>query len=225
MPHLHIPETVVHGKRLGRHQPLPDERDFAHFAQGATQIMSVQHQAVGLPLDQGNVGSCTANALCGALNSQPDYTGGKVFTEADALNVYKRETADEGEPYPEFDPGGTGRAVCKAGRELGLITSWQNALGLQAALQALVLRPVIIGIDWYTSFDTPDVNGRIGIAQGATVRGGHEVVLDEIDAEHYLVGAWNSWGPLWGVGGRFYMSWHCLWRLLGEGGDCTVPIP
>ena len=225
MPHIRIPETVVEGKRLGRHQALPDERDFAYLAQGAPQIVSVRHEAVGLPLDQGDIGSCTANALCGALNSQPDYTGGHVFNETDALSVYKRETADEGEPYPEFDPGGTGRAVCKAGRELGLITSWQNAVGLQAALQALVLRPVITGVYWMTSFDYPNADGRIAIAPGATIRGGHEFVVDEIDADHYLVGCWNSWGPDWGLGGRFYMSWHCWWELLQQGGDVTVPIP
>jgi hypothetical protein len=96
---------------------------------------------------------------------------------------------------------------------------------LQAALQALVLRPVITGINWYDSMDSPDANGHVAIADGASVRGGHEVVVDEIDAEHYLVGAWNSWGPDWGAAGKFYMSWHCWWRLLGEGGDVTVPIP
>ena len=225
MTHTVIPETHVPGKRLGRHLAAPDERDLLHMAEGAGSLVSVKHAAVGLPLDQGDIGSCTANALCGALNSQPDYTGGKVFTEADAINVYKRETADEGEPYPEFDPGGTGRAVCKAGVELGLIHSWQNALGLQAALAALVQRPVITGVNWYTSFDTPDANGHVAIADGATVRGGHEFVVDEIDVEHYLVGCWNSWGTSFGLGGRFYMSWHCWWRLLGEGADATVPIP
>lgn len=225
MTHIVIPETRVEGKRLGRHLAPHDDRDMQYLATGAPTLTSVVHQAVGLPLDQGNIGSCTANALCGALNSSPDYKG-RTFTEADAVNIYERETADEGEPYPQFDPGGTGRAVCKAGRELGLITSWQNAVGLQAALQALVLRPVIIGIPWYTSFDTPMVNGQIAISPFATVRGGHEVVLDELNVDHYLVGGWNSWGSSWGpIGGRFYMSWHCLWRLFNEGGDCTVPIP
>ena len=225
MPWTRIPETVVEGKRLGRHQALPDERDFAHLAEGAP-IVSVRHNVVGLPLDQGNIGSCTANALCGALNSDPNLRSiASPFTEADAVKLYGRETADEGEPYPPNDPGGTGRAVCKAARELGLITSWQNAAGLQAALQALVLRPVITGVSWYSSFDEPDSAGRIAIADGATVRGGHEFLVDEIDADRYLVGCWNSWGTGYGLGGRFYMSGHCWWRLLNEGGDVTVPVP
>ena len=40
---------------------------------GALEIVSVQHWAIGLPLNQGDLGSCTANALCGALDSAPDF--------------------------------------------------------------------------------------------------------------------------------------------------------
>lgn len=218
-----IPEHKVEGKRLGRHQEQADPRDLRYLAEGATTLVSVTHAAVGLPLNQGDVGSCTANALCGALNSAPLY-GARTFTEADALTLYKRETLDEGYPYPQFDIGGTGRAVCKAAKELGWISSYQNAIGLQAALQALVLRPIIVGCKWYTSFDTPLPDGTVAISPTATVRGGHEIVADELDVENYRVGFWNSWGTGYGVGGRFYMSWHCLWTLLNQGGDVKVPI-
>jgi hypothetical protein len=95
VPHIVIPELRYQGKRLGRHIPLPDERDLAHLAEGARQIVSVQHQAVGLPLNQGDVGSCTAEALCGALNSDPNLRSiANPFTQADAIKLYERETAD-----------------------------------------------------------------------------------------------------------------------------------
>ncbi len=69
--------------------------------------------------------------------------------------------------------------VCRAAKQLGMITAYHHAFGLQHALQALVLRPVITGINWYTSFDTPDPqSGVVAIAPGATVRGGHEIVAD-----------------------------------------------
>ena len=223
-PMIRIPEVRYEGRRLGRHVHPFDPRHLDYLAQGAPQIVSVRHEAVGLPLNQGNAGSCTANAVCGAMNSQPDFSG-RMFGETDAVVLYKQETADEGQPYPQYDPGGTGPLVCQAAKELGWITSYQHALGLQGALQALVLRPVISGFNWYTSFDDIMPNGHIAIAEGATVRGGHEVVLDEIDAEQYLVGGWNSWGDWGPLGGRFYMSWHCWWRLLNEGGDVTVPVP
>lgn len=219
-----IDEHVVDGRRLGRHvlhDPL--SRNFP--AAAAPQVQSVNHQATGLPLNQGKIGSCTANALCGALNSVPDYRGGAARTEGDAVSLYTKETVLEGKPYPKNDPGGSGLEVCKAAKQMGWITSYTHAFGVQQALLALVVRPVITGVNWYTSFDKPDANGLVSIASGATVRGGHEIVADEIDAPKQLVWFWNSWGPTWGIGGRFCMSFDTWNRLLNEQGDVTVPIP
>ena len=218
--HRLVPEA---SRRLGRHvEHDPRSRDFQ--AETAPAIVSVKHQALGLPLDQGHVGSCTANALCGALNSAPDFQGHQR-TEGDAVTLYTRETQLEGKPYPQYDPGGSGLMVCKAGKQLGWITSYKHAFGVQQALLALVVRPVISGFDWYTSFDAPDANGLVAIAPGATVRGGHEVVADEIDAPNRLVWFWNSWGPQFGVGGRFCMTFDTWDQLLQSQGDATVPLP
>ena len=115
--------------------------------------------------------------------------------------------------------------VCKAAKQLNLIASYKHAFGLQHALEALVLRPVITGISWYTSFDTPDpTTGLVEIAPGATVRGGHEIVADEIDAENELVWFWNSWGTQFGLGGRFCMKFATWGQLLENQGDVTVPL-
>ncbi|MGA8360115.1 MAG: hypothetical protein WB793_00650 [Candidatus Dormiibacterota bacterium] len=219
-----IPELVTPGKRLGRHI-VHDPRSRNFPAEGAAAIMSVVHNATGLPLNQGDIGSCTANALCGALNSVPDFKGGAPRTETDAITLYELETKLEGDPYPPNDPGGSGLEVCKAAVQLGWISSYQHAFSLEDALLALVLRPVITGIGWYTSFDTPSADGLVVIAMGATVRGGHEVVADQIDAPNKLVWFWNSWGPTFGVGGRFCMSFDTWQQLLNESGDVTVPIP
>jgi hypothetical protein len=220
---MELPEKVVNGRRLGRHV-LHDPRSRQFKAPQAPQIESVTHAATALPLNQGNIGSCTANALCGALNSAPDFAGGAPLTEEKAVQLYERETQLEGKPYPPNDPGGTGLTVCKAARQMGLITSYQHAFGIGHALQALVLRPVITGISWYTSFDNPDAQGAVSIAPGATVRGGHEIVADGIDAENKLVWFWNSWGSNWGLGGRFCLGFDTWDQLLQERGDVTVPI-
>src|SRR5665811_1527327 len=90
-----IAEGHLEGKRLGRHVKH-DPRSFEFQARRATNIVSVTHQATGLPLDQGNLGSCTANALCGALDSAPDSSGGTTLTESDAIRVYELETKNEG---------------------------------------------------------------------------------------------------------------------------------
>jgi len=218
-----LPEHVVEGKRLGRHV-VHDPRSLDFLAERAHAVQSVTHNATGLPLNQGQIGSCTANALCGALDSAPNFASGTPLDETNAVSVYELETKLEGQPYPPNDPGGSGLMVCKAAQQMGLITSYKHALGVQHALEALVLRPVITGISWYTSFDTPDANGLVAIASGATVRGGHEIVANEIDAENQLVWFWNSWGTGWGVGGRFCMSYDTWDQLLENQGDVTVPV-
>ena len=219
-----IPELVTPGKRLGRHI-VHDPRSRNFPAEGAAAIMSVVHNATGLPLNQGDIGSCTANALCGALNSAPDFKGGAPRTETDAITLYELETKLEGDPYPPNDPGGSGLEVCKAAVQLGWISSYQHAFSLEDALLALVLRPVITGIGWYTSFDTPSADGLVVIAMGATVRGGHEVVADQIDAPEQACLVLEQLGPTFGVGGRFCMSFDTWQQLLNESGDVTVPIP
>jgi len=222
---VHLHEHVVSGQRLGRHIQH-DKRSLAFPAQRAPQIVSVDHNSRGLPLDQGNLGSCTANALIGALNSAPNLAlSSPPMTEANALTLYELETRLEGQPYPPNDPGGTGLMVCKAAKQMGLITSYHHAFGIQHALEALVLRPVIFGITWMSSFDQPnDVNGLVEITSTATVRGGHEVCGDGIDVDNKLIWLWNSWGTNWGLGGRFCMSFDTMAQLLENYGDCTVPI-
>jgi len=219
-----IPEAQVEGKRLGRHVKH-DPRSLQYQAHRGPKVISVTHQATGLPLDQGQLGSCTANALCGALDSAPDFSGGTTLGESDAVRVYELETKLEGKPYPPNDPGGSGLMVCKAAKQLGMITSYSHAFGIQHALEALVIRPVITGVNWYTSFDSPDPQtGLVEIAAGATVRGGHEIVADGIDADKQLVYFWNSWGTQYGLGGRFCMAFSTWDQLLQEQGDVTVPL-
>jgi hypothetical protein len=218
-----LDEIVDPSRRLGRHV-VHDPRSKDYPAPRAPQIVSVKHTAVGLPLNQGQIGSCTANALCGALDSAPNLNGGPRLDEKQAIKLYKLETQLEGRPYPPDDPGGSGLMVCKAAKEMGLISTYRHAFGIQHALEALVERPVITGINWYDSFDTPYPSGLVEIAPGAKVRGGHEIVADEIQASKGLVWFWNSWGAAWGAGGRLCMTFDTWDRLLQENGDVTVPI-
>jgi hypothetical protein len=226
MTRVQIPETVVEGKRLGRHiNHDPRSRNFA--ATTSNKLVSVRHQSIGLPLNQGDIGSCTANALVGFLNTKPNVPAHGPWTEKGAVRLYGRETADEGQPYPPNDPGGSGLAVCKAAVELGMISSYRHAFSLEDALSALVDGSVITGVNWYQNFDTPSAGPKgygslISIA--GSVRGGHEFLVDEIDVEDKLVGCMNSWGPTFGLGGRFYMTWDTWGTLLAQQGDVTIPV-
>ncbi|HEX3796307.1 MAG TPA: hypothetical protein VHV57_17570 [Acidimicrobiales bacterium] len=219
------PEDIVAGMRLGRHVHH-DPRSWNFQAERAAKVISVTHHSHGLPLNQKALGSCTANALCGAVNSARGAANKPPLTEHDAIKLYNTETVLEGKPHPPHDPGGSGLLVCKAAMQEKLITSYTHAFGVQQALEALVLRPVITGINWYTSFDKPGSDGLVTIEPKAKVRGGHEVLADGIDAEKELVWCWNSWGTVFALAGRFCMSFATWEQLLDRKnqGDVTVPI-
>ena len=218
-----IEERVTPGKRLGRHI-VHDPRSRNFPAEQAPAIVSVTHKAVGLPLNQGDIGSCTANALCGALNSAPDFTGGERRATSRARSI-----STSSRPASRATRIRRTTRAAAGSRSARPQSSWDGSRRTSTPSVSSTrcsrwcLRPVITGINWYTSFDTPDADGLVAIATGATVRGGHEVVADQIDAPNKLVWFWNSWGKAFGVGGRFCMSFDTWQQLLEQTGDVTVP--
>ena len=135
-----------------------------------------------------------------------------------------KETTNEGYPWPTYDPGGSGLAVCRAAKQLGWIKHYRHTFSLNHALHAFNYRPGITGLSWYDSFDKPDSNGMVEITPNAFVRGGHEVEAFGVDIDSKVVWFWNSWGPDWGRAGQFGMGWDTFDRLLHEQGDVTIPI-
>jgi hypothetical protein len=185
-------------------------------------------------LDQGNVGSCTGNATVHALGTGPNWTAlapklkaGLKLDEAEALRIYSAaETIDGDGPYPPNDNGSYGLSVAKAAKNAGLISGYQHATSLSAMCAALQRGPVIVGVNWYDSFDTPNASsGRVEISPNAVVRGGHEFLVRWIDVKDKLFVATNSWGSGWGVRGEFEFSWDTMDRLFNEQGDCTQFTP
>lgn len=221
---VHLAEQVVAGKRLGRHIHH-DPRSRAYPARQASEIVSVKHDSAGLPLNQREHTCSTAHALCGALGASPGLAGGTLLDEASALRIYETATSLEHEPDRSDEHGSSGLMACKAAQQLGLISSYEHAFGIGHALKALVLRPVMTGIKWYTSFDRPDPEtGLVELTSDATVRGGHEILADEIDADRRLVWFSNSWGTQFGRHGRFSMTFDTWAQLLQDQGDVTVPV-
>ena len=218
-----IEEQPIDGRRLGRHVQH-DERSKAYRARMATALVSTIHTRRCDAYDQGELGSCTGNAIAGGLMTDPHYRPARVLGEVEAVALYSvASNYFDAIPggWPPIDTGSTGLAVAKAAQNLGYISSYGWAFGLDEALRALVVAPIIIGINWYSSFDFPSSTGNITITKNAYVRGGHEVVLDRINVSKKTVGGMNSWGPYYGVNGRFKMGWATFGRLLNEHGDAT----
>jgi hypothetical protein len=149
------------------------------------------------------------------------------FTEDHAVTLYSQFTKEDPYQgtYPPTDTGSDGLTSAKVLKKLGLISGYQHTFSLNDALLALTKTPFVTGINWYSSMDEPDENGQVSIAKSAYVRGGHEVEAFAVDVENRLVWFWNSWGPTWGLDGKFSMTWDTYGRLLDEEGDVTVYAP
>jgi hypothetical protein len=226
-----IPELVVPGKRLGRHIHH-DSRSLAYrlrLPEGA--VLRDVNWARHIPiLDQGQVGSCTGNAMVGALGSDPLYgdlpVGHPHLAEAEALRIYSEAEVIDGDgPYPPNDNGSSGLSVCQAAKNDGLISGYTHSLSVTDFQVALQSGPVLLGCNWYDSFDSPDFSGLVSISPNAVVRGGHEVVCRVLQLSDSLIALDNSWGLSYGVNGMFAMKLATLDRLLGEQGDGTCPVP
>jgi len=201
-----------------------DPRSRSFPAPRATTRKPVLHKRNGAILDQGNLGSCTGNAMAQALNMVPLHTPGtRYLTETDAVALYSRATELDNAQgtYPPDDTGSDGLSVCKAAQEKRLITSYSWAFGFDHALDALQLAPVLIGIPWHEAMFTPDSRGFVH-PDGA-VAGGHEIVLFGDDTKDTLTFL-NSWGSGWGKRGRFFMNYADFKALLADQGDCAVPV-
>jgi hypothetical protein len=219
----------------GRHvNHDPRSKDYAFDGSGVT-LASVRHKRYIPVLDQGQLGSCTGNAMTGLLgsgnffNSLPANTlrtGDAIFDEAFAVDLYGLATHLDGYKgaYPPDDTGSDGLSVAKAAQKKGFIAGYQHTFSFNDFLKALSVQPVIVGIDWWSSFETPDPNGVVSIGSQSYIEGGHEIVADELNVEAQLIGFTNSWTANWGVAGRFYIRYADFETLLGNNGDVTVPV-
>jgi hypothetical protein len=220
---ISLAEEAVAGKTLGRHlQQDPRSKRFP--APQAAAIVSVRHGMDGMPLNQEAHSCCTAHALCGVLAADR-VTRRQAAISAIPIYEQAKRLEDPGGSLVD-EAGSSGLMACKAAKSMGLIASYHHAFGIEQALRALVLGPVMTGFKWYSSFDHPDPQtALVELTPAATVRGGHEVVADEIDVESELVWFYNSWGPDFGLEGRFCMKFDTWALLLEDQGDVTVPVP
>lgn len=216
---------------LGRNvQHDPVSRNFAAVATRAPRTILWPHNAP--VLDQGEVGSCTGNAMAQLVNTALWTTArekvkghGKFMTEADALTLYKAATRLDEDPdhYLPTDTGSSGLAVAKAAAKQGFTGSYLHAFGLDHMLSALQAHPVICGTSWTSDMFTPNRKGFV--RPTGEDQGGHEYLCLGADVEGKFLTFLNSWSDGWGKKGRFFITFADYDQLLRNEGDVVVPIP
>jgi len=158
------------------------------------------------------------------LMTDPFWRKGRDLDEVQARILYGMATKLDGLPgeFPPDDTGLSGLGAAKAAKALGYISAYHHAFGIDHALAALALWPVIVGLEWLQGCDEPDKEG-LARYEGRS-RGGHEVEAYGLDVECHLVWFRNSWGPSWGRRGSFALSFDDLGRALEDHGDVVVPV-
>jgi hypothetical protein len=133
--------------------------------------------------------------------------------------------------WPGEEPayfGTSGRAICRAAREMGMISSWWNAFTVDEVLDLLLaddtdwrhFGPVIIGTNWYSSMYELQDDKTLIVSPTARVDGGHETCLIGANTNSETFYAINSWDDM----RLFRLSFKTFERLLNEDGDAIFPV-
>lgn len=217
---------------LGRYvEHDPRSRAFAHVPHRATQTRTTIWALDAPALDQGNLGSCTGNALAQWFNTHFARSHARSATHArsflneqDAIDIYSHATHLDSIPgyYPPTDTGSSGLAVCKAAQRMGLLTGYEHSFGMTHLIATLQHTPVIVGTEWTQDMFTPNPAGLL--VPGGDVVGGHEYLVYgvDIEAKHFLMR--NSWSSNWGSQGDAFIGFDAMDTLLRAQGDVTVPV-
>jgi C1A family cysteine protease len=223
---------------------LPDHRDYRFLrktARVARLPPRVDLRGSCSPVeDQGELGSCTANALAGALEFL-EIKDGVGFDDLSRLFVYYNERAIE--RSVEIDSGAmlrdgiktlAGQGVCSESLWPYVISrfsrkpsaaSYQAALGhritlyqrletveeMRACLAAGF--PFVFGFTVYEAFESAGVahTGVVPMPRRKDVAlGGHAVLAVGYDDPAKRFIVRNSWGKGWGVDGYFFMPYAYL---------------
>lgn len=217
---------------LGRRH-APDARDEQYpLRRSTTTVEPVSPwkywSNLDVHLDQRSTSSCVGHAWSHFLECSP-ITHPEPGPFIDPFWIYKEAQARDpwpGPGWPDEDEGTSVRAGWKALRERGVVGEalWSWSLE-EIARHIWTTSPVVVGVNWYSSYDRPNNSGRVSITTGAYVRGGHAFVLDGINMQREEVRALNSWGEGYGVSrGRFWFPFKDLRRLLAEDGEAAVAL-
>jgi C1A family cysteine protease len=218
-----------------------DNRDHPYQLTGTTQPSVVDLRPFCSSIeDQGNLGSCTGQAIAGAielLNKRASRT-----LDVSRLFIYYYERLLEG--TVNYDSGAYIRDGIKVCYTYGApveslwpyninkfrtlppstamqdaakrkVTSYQRVADFNGVIDALASGyPVVVGFTVYSSFESNSVakTGVMPYPNISTERvlGGHAVLIVGYNKNRNVFIVRNSWGTGWGDGGYFYMPFQVI---------------
>jgi len=223
---------------------LPDQRDFSFSLKVAAPVSiptQIDLRKKCSPIeDQGQIGSCTGNALAGLIEYLDLYPDG-TFEDVSRLFIYYNERLLEN--TTNEDSGASLRDGIKALATWGVcretlwpyspknvfnkptkkvyleakehcISTYFRLNSLNELKQCLALKfPFVFGFAVYESFETIQV-ARTGIMpmpkKSERMIGGHAVMAVGYDDNKKRVLVRNSWGKNWGQKGYFWMPYEYI---------------
>jgi len=183
-------------------------------------------------LDQGTTGTCVGHAWRNFLRCAPlelkksGPSAYDIYRKAVTLDDWRSNdrhaTMDDGDA--RMVGGTTVRAGAKALKALGHLESYLWSFTLHTSLEWVLTRgPVVLGTDWWSSFERPDAEGIVRIKPNAKVTEGHAFLWRGVNLSRGLAVCTNSWGEDWGTSGDFLLPLADLERLIANDGEvCTA---
>jgi C1A family cysteine protease len=237
-----LAHDLSHVRGYGWRPQLPDARDKLYTARLRDLPPAEFDLRPSMPpvYDQGQLGSCTGNAIAGAMEYERDRQGLSEFAPS-RLFIYYNERALEG--TVSSDSGAVIRDGVKVVNANGVCPEmlWPYDVGMftvkppkrcfvaakaDRAVQYLGVQTlgdlkdaissklaVVFGFTVYESFESPSV-AQTGVmpmpSRGEATVGGHAVVAVGYSDPKSYVIIRNSWGASWGDHGYFYMPYQYL---------------
>lgn len=153
-----------------------------------------------LQLDQGQTNHCVGFGWAAWGDCAPVED---TYQNADGDAIYYQCKAEDGQPGQEN--GSSVRSGAKVMQSRGRLGAYVFGSTTDEIKQWVTSHgPVVIGSTWTQDMFQPDGNGVV--RPTGPVKGGHCYLLLGYDPGTDLFEFDNSWGTVWGRGGRFFMS-------------------
>jgi C1A family cysteine protease len=217
---------------------LPDNRDYTLKIDTNAILPSIKDWRPSMPpvYDQGNLGSCTGNAIAAVAEQGLGDMPSRLFIYYNERLIEGTVKQDSGAAIRDGIKSLTKQGVCPeslwpydiskfkrkpnktaykiANKFIGVdMYSRVNAGDLSSLKYALQSGPVVFGFTVYESFESQSVanTGLMPMPKNTEKSlGGHAVVCVGYDDSKNVAIVRNSWGDSWGDKGYFYMPYNYI---------------